>query len=252
MKLDMHVHSCASYDCQNTLSDIVKQSLASGLDGIAVCDHDIPLTAKVIERETEALENKYNIIINPQTDNYTKKPFFIIRGIEISTSAGHILGLFLKKDLPMSDSPIEYIKSCGGVAILAHPFQRRESDEDFCHLPLDGAEAFNSRAAYKNSFANLMAKEYCEKKGIIPSAGSDAHLLCEIGRAYIEMDLVMPTLSQIETAFKNRRHMVCGKCSPATVIAKSQLIKSKKAKNPLKFIKASLLYIKLALRGNKK
>ena len=102
LKLDLHVHSRRSLDGVMTLDEIVSLARARGLDGAAVCDHDLALT--------EAPE--YG-------------GFLLIPGIEVSTQFGHLLGLFLTGPVETRDffEAAEAIHSQGGLAVLAHPFE---------------------------------------------------------------------------------------------------------------------------------
>ena len=72
LKLDLHIHSQRSPDGIMTLDEIVSLAKARGLDGAAVCDHDLALTQA------------------PEYDG-----FLLIPGVEVSTQLGHLLGLFV-------------------------------------------------------------------------------------------------------------------------------------------------------------
>ena len=72
LTLDLHIHSAASHDGRLTLPEIAALAAAAGLDGVAVCDHDVVLT--------EAPED-FGVLIIP--------------GAEFSTEHGHLLGRFL-------------------------------------------------------------------------------------------------------------------------------------------------------------
>jgi predicted metal-dependent phosphoesterase TrpH len=41
MKLDLHIHSSASADGIMEISEIVKAAKERGIDGVAICDHDV-------------------------------------------------------------------------------------------------------------------------------------------------------------------------------------------------------------------
>ena len=72
LKLDLHIHSERSPDGIMPLEEIVSLARARGLDGAAVCDHDLALTGP------------------PRFDD-----FLLIPGVEVSTQLGHLLGLFV-------------------------------------------------------------------------------------------------------------------------------------------------------------
>ena len=80
LKLDMHIHSVRSPDGCMPLSSITARARAAGLNGVAICDHDL------------ALE-----------DAPVSPDFLIIPGIEVSTQYGHLLGLFVTKAVDTHD-----------------------------------------------------------------------------------------------------------------------------------------------------
>lgn len=121
-------------------------------------------------------------------------PFKIIVAEEILTHAGEIMGLFLNEAIPRGLSPqeaISEIRNQGGLVAIPHPFGRSlpwnnnmlTSTEILSQV--DIIETFNSRTPFSNSIAR--ARELANQQGKVTSAGSDAHTLSEIGRAYVEM-----------------------------------------------------------------
>jgi predicted metal-dependent phosphoesterase TrpH len=121
-------------------------------------------------------------------------PFKVIVAEEIATTAGEVMGLFLSEKVTRGLSvqeTISRIRSQGGLVAIPHPFGRSL----FRHASIltsmeilsqvDIIEAFNSRTPFFGSIrrAAILAKE----QGKAASAGSDAHTLGEIGRAYVEM-----------------------------------------------------------------
>ncbi|MEE8620303.1 MAG: PHP domain-containing protein [Dehalococcoidia bacterium] len=173
IKADLHVHTCYSIDCLTPLEQIIQRCLELGINCIAVADHNTV---------TGALELK------------KIAPFKVIVAEEILTPAGEIMGLFLNEAVPRGLSPqetISRIRSQGGLVAIPHPFGRSlpwsnnmlTSTEVLSQV--DIIETFNSRTPFLNSIAR--ARELAREQGKVPSAGSDAHTLGEIGRAYVEM-----------------------------------------------------------------
>jgi predicted metal-dependent phosphoesterase TrpH len=147
-----------------------------GLDGVAVTDHNTIEGALIVRK------------IAPPN-------FVVIVGEEIRTKEGEILGYFLKEEIPAQRSieeTIERTKDQGGLVGIPHPFGSfRKSNIKISALEriierVDFIEVFNSR--------NIFAKD--DKKALIlsqekvlpPLIGSDAHLSCEVGKAYVEID----------------------------------------------------------------
>jgi hypothetical protein len=173
IKADLHVHTCHSVDCLTPLEGIVQHCLATGIDCIAVADHNTIAGALAL-REIA--------------------PFKVIVAEEVLTPVGEIMGLFLSESVPRGLSPqetISRIRRQGGLVAIPHPFGRslpwKTSPLTSAEVvPLvDIIEIFNSRTPLSSSIAR--ARRLAEEWGKAASAGSDAHTVSEIGRAYVEM-----------------------------------------------------------------
>jgi predicted metal-dependent phosphoesterase TrpH len=173
IKADLHIHTCHSTDCRTPLEKIVTRCVELGISCVAVADHNTIAGALKL-REIA--------------------PFRVIVAEEVLTPVGEIMGLFLSEKVAQGLSPqetISRIRSQGGLVAIPHPFGRSL----FWHTnvltsmeilsQVDIIEAFNSRTPFSGSIrrAGMLAKE----QGKAASAGSDAHTLGEIGRAYVEM-----------------------------------------------------------------
>ena len=86
--------------------------------------------------------------------------------------------------------------------MLAHPFQHRKEEGKLVPLVpyLDGMETWNGRANRKNPQANAQAAAFAKDYGLIPTAGSDAHLAQEIGNGTITVEAADRTLPAIRGA----------------------------------------------------
>jgi hypothetical protein len=77
------------------------------------------------------------------------------------------------------------------LVCLPHPFDtlRRlrlvEPELDELAADIDIVEAFNSRSPFQ--LPTLKAQVFADKHGLAKCAGSDAHSIFEIGRAYVEI-----------------------------------------------------------------
>lgn len=171
MKYDLHVHTSYSKKCGYTNpKNAVKAAIKSGLDGIAITDHD------TIKGAIQAKE-------------YSLGFFDVIIGSEITTNRGEIIGLFLSEDIESNkfESVISEIKNQNGLAVVPHPFDALRKSafhpgtEDV--KMLDGIESFNSRCILKKY--NDIAENFANKYNLMKTAGSDAHFLHEIGNAGI-------------------------------------------------------------------
>jgi predicted metal-dependent phosphoesterase TrpH len=155
------------------LEQIVERCLELGINCIAVADHNTIAGALKV-REIA--------------------PFKVIVAEEVLTPVGEIMGLFLSEAVSRGLSPqetISRIRSQGGLVAIPHPFGRSlpwntnplTSTEVLSQV--DIIETFNSRTPFSNS--NDRAWKLAKEQGKAASAGSDAHTVGEIGRAYVEM-----------------------------------------------------------------
>lgn len=109
---DLHIHSTYSNDATTTVRGILRQAADIGLDVICITDHD-QIRGSLEARE---MASKYNMEAIP--------------GVEVSTSEGHLLGLFIEKLPPPGLSMVDTllrIGELGGIAIAPHPFNRLPS-----------------------------------------------------------------------------------------------------------------------------
>jgi anti-anti-sigma factor len=117
----------------------------------------------------------------------------VVIGEEISTTDGHMLGLFLKEAVPPHLSPAETVRAIheqGGLAIAAHPFTHliwfgdlKGIGRQIADLPLDGVEVRNSVPT--EVYANLITAAFnVRHRRHTPVGGSDCHYLPMLGRTY--------------------------------------------------------------------
>lgn len=230
MKADIHVHTSDSACSSMSLVDAVAAALSHDIRVIAVCNHDSTLQ----DTHFGSIEKALSVRINPPAR--CENEFYIIPGIELSTKYGHILGLFVNKDIQIDkNDPLRSIHNVGGLAVLAHPFEqttafeKRELALSELLTKIDLIEAASARANYKNRDANNQALKLAEKYGIRTSAGSDAHFPKELGAAYMEIDDGFQSLDELKDRIRNPLKLHC-KNSKRTYIAKSQFVKNKKKK----------------------
>jgi predicted metal-dependent phosphoesterase TrpH len=188
MKIDLHTHTLCSKDCRNRYDRIIEAVQRSGLDGIAVTDHDEFKGAVELQK---------------------RAPFVVIPGEEIKTNAGEIIGLFLNEWIPPGLDPVETvdrIHAQGGVAYVPHPFDevrgsriRRDALERVTPY-IDMLEVFNARNALPRF--NVRAEAYAQEHGLLAGAGSDTHSYPEYGRAYIDI----PQFSTAQEFLESARH----------------------------------------------
>ena len=183
-------------DCATPLDKIVARCLQAGINCVAIADHGTVTGALKLQEIA---------------------PFKVIVAQEVLTPVGELMGLFLKEGIPAGLSPqetIARIRSQGGLVGIPHPFgrslflplqalrfHRQEQGETIPSgsghsrrtnllsreilSQVDTIEVFNSRTPFLNGSTKIW--ELVNQYGLAPTAGSDAHTLREIGRAYVEM-----------------------------------------------------------------
>jgi len=182
-RFDLHVHSFFSKDAASPPEALIAAARARGLSGIAITDHD-------------TCEAHEYLKAHPPEDD-----FLVVPGVEVSTAEGHLLCLGVTlpclKGAPVKEV-FERVKSCGGLAIPAHPFDQwragiRPAVLDT--LDLEALEVFN--AAVTSRRFNEKALAYAAARSLSQTAGSDAHHSSAVGvsSTAFEMDeLSVPAL----------------------------------------------------------
>ena len=160
-------------DCNTSLEDIISRCLETGINCIAIADHD------AVEGALKMQEIA---------------PFPVIVAEEILTPQGEIIGMFLKEGIPSGlsiEQVISHIRAQGALVNIPHPFdtfrglrldiKRLEELEE----QLDIIEVFNARSPFP--WPSKKARAFAKKYDIPGTAGSDAHSTDEIGSTYVEM-----------------------------------------------------------------
>jgi predicted metal-dependent phosphoesterase TrpH len=172
-KADLHIHSNHSDGLASIpeIMDFVQDK--TDLKVIAITDHNTIEGAQFAKSHEEMYD------------------FEVIVGEEISSTSGHIIGLFLEKPVPPRLSPMETISRIseqGGIAIIPHPFANRAfgpfglqgMGKALNELAFHALEVFNA-SPYLIRANRLAAKFFAGGQGIAATGGSDAHVLQAIG-----------------------------------------------------------------------
>lgn len=177
MKVDYHVHTSYSYDSRSDLRDVVRRAEACGLDMICITDHDT-LDAQ------QAMD-----LLPPSTVQ-------VLLGCEFTTDDGsHVIGIGLHELITERKLPAlaAAIRNQGGLVLLPHLYRRGSGifrDEasrtpEFIEAALadaDLVEVFNGRDTYSH---NQRSRQLVHERNLPCVAGSDAHVLEEIGSVYV-------------------------------------------------------------------
>jgi predicted metal-dependent phosphoesterase TrpH len=179
---DLHIHTAYSVDGTATPQAVLKHAAHhTNLDVIAITDHDEIRGAL----EARELAGQYAIEVVP--------------GIEVSSRDGHILALWVERNIPAGLSAEETIGRIGeqdGLAIGAHPMSRGASSlsDKTIRRVLDtpdlaaiflGIETFNAGLLY-DRMSNRRARLLAQTLPVTQVANSDAHTPWMIGAGRTE------------------------------------------------------------------
>ena len=173
LRLDLHIHTRYSKDSETPIESVVDRCQKSGLGTVAITDHD---------NIRGALEVK------------SVAPFPVIVGEEITSTAGDIIGLFLREEIPGRLTALETaqrIKDQGGLVVAPHPFCRlrptalgRRALEEILPL-IDLIEGYNSHTVFPGD--NARGAAFAERHSLPMVACSDAHAARELGVTFTEV-----------------------------------------------------------------
>ena len=158
---------------------LVKTAIQNRINVLAITDHDTMEGARVAK--------KY--IKKKRIDDFT-----LIKGEEVSTSKGHIIGLGLEENIKPRLSPeetIDKIKQQGGLVMIPHAY---------CHLGIkdlvkkirgvDAIEIYNPYNRLNNGPMRnppRLYKKIANQRGCTKVIGTDAHTLENIGKIYTKI-----------------------------------------------------------------
>lgn len=172
MRVDMHMHTRVSFDCLCDPEAVLAAARSRGIDRICITDHNqIEAAAWLHERHPEA----------------------VIVGEEVKTREGvDVIGLFVRELIPKGTPAVETCEAIhdqGGLVYVPHPFVGGKggggSILSVIERHVDAIEAFNARVHLKRF--NDRAVAWARTRDVPLGAGSDAHTLAEVGRAWAQV-----------------------------------------------------------------
>ena len=201
MKFDLHVHTRFSKDSDADIDAIIFHAKKNGLDGFAVCDHD------VIEGGPFSVQRAAEL----------GSDLVIIPGVEITTSEGHLLVLGIKESIEPGLSPAETIRRArvqDALVILPHPFKITSHGIGYVEgLDVDAVEVLNSR---------------CLTDGLAQVGGSDCHVPEMVGMSYTEIDVQERSLEAVLGAIRQGRVRPGGGKTPKVFVIRQMMANAKK------------------------
>ena len=165
----IHLHTDYSYDSNisvEVLADFIERE---NIGCVAVTDHDTIMGAERLAKTTGAR---------------------VIVGEEVSTSEGHLIGLFLNEHVSPGMSALNTARAIhdqGGVVLVPHPFIRALScglgDTTWRIAPnIDAVEVCNAQNLFPR--ADRLARRFAEKTALPMYVGADSHDRTSIAPCY--------------------------------------------------------------------
>ncbi len=144
---------------------ILKAAKSKGLGAVAIADHN------TFECHAKKMDLNGMVLIPAE---------------EITTSAGHVIGLFLNAHVPKGDffDVADSINAQDGIIVLVHPYRKHKEIESIKDY-VDVVETFNARTSDK---CNKKAADFARKNKLPAIAGTDAHFYFEIGNGTTVLD----------------------------------------------------------------
>lgn len=186
-RIDMHVHSLYSGESLAEPRDIVEAAIEKGLDGIVITEHE-----------------RLSCSLPFETLRKTTPRLVILRGVEVSTDAGHMLVYGVTDEdwkdwganrVSNAQETITRAAELGGVAVPAHPY-KLEGNGPFDFGPsvsvdvrvkglvgLKALEICNGKQLRFPTVCEILGA-YAHSIGLPGTGGSDAHVPDEVGRSY--------------------------------------------------------------------
>lgn len=199
MIIDMHIHTERYSNCGRMSPDaMARAAVAHGMDGVVITEHDV-LWA---EAERQALQARHPALT-------------ILRGIEVSTGAGHALVYGVSREVTgtfryhMSLKKLtRRVHEAGGVVILAHPARYNDRIPGAVYkADLDALEvhSYNIRGYMAHPIEALQAD-----LGLPGIAGTDAHTTEYVGLYATDFAGAIGTEADLVAAIKARAFTLTG------------------------------------------
>ncbi len=191
LRVDLHLHSHFSHDGKSSLQQLIERAHASGLDRIALTDHNTVEGALALARIA---------------------PELTIAGEEIKTLEGEVIGLFITSRVSPFLAPeeaMDLIHGMGGLTYLPHPLDHHRAHfrpERVVELAtrVDIIETYNP---WCDAAANQAAARLAEDLNKVSATGSDSHSADELGRSWMEMEVYSGVEDFLEK-LRYARHVV--------------------------------------------
>ena len=153
----------------------------------------------------------------------------VIRGIEVKSDKGDIIGLNINEKIPEGlsvEETIKRIKDQNGFVVIPHPFfkyYRFKGDLNNILKDIDAVEVVNASILKE---ANREALSFVKKTGIPFTVGSDAHTPCFVGKVYLEIPGKNLSIDEILIAIKSKKGKIGGRSINFFEMIKDRVIRN--------------------------
>lgn len=186
--VDLHTHEDLFSPCSEmSLEEAVDAARACGLHGICITDHG----SMEIKKEEEHFLRECDF------------PVFI--GVEMTTREGDIVAFGLEslpQGTPTAQAFVDFVNASNGFCFAAHPYGANRwglGDDIFTLRGLHGVEVANYANRHED---NAKALRACERLGLVPVGGSDAHTAKYVGRYATWLPEAAATVHELVTILK--------------------------------------------------
>jgi predicted metal-dependent phosphoesterase TrpH len=150
-------------------------AMKAGLGGLAVVDHNTPIGAVRTAKLVSSDRKRYG-------------DFTVVRGVEVSTSDGHLIGLGVTESPPPGRGAVEtagMLRDLGGIVVVPHFGRYISGITDAAlveRMRPDGMEVLNRKSRRGQ---NRKAESLARRLGCGRTAGSDSHSMQLLGGAFV-------------------------------------------------------------------
>lgn len=202
VRAEIHCHSNADltrlsyapflYGSVQSVEDIIKRCLDNNIKILSITDHN-------------SLSGYYRAKEIIEQDNLD---IILVPGTEIESKDGDILAYGVEKPIPKYLSvkkTVAEIHKQGGFAIAAHPYIFFSLRDKVYNFSFDAIEVYNPQLP---KLFIRKAAESAYKLSLPATAGSDAHLVEELGKGSMYFSKDIKTAKDVITAIKNKHFYI--------------------------------------------
>lgn len=195
MRVDLHLHTKENSDGKAPAAEMIRAGIERGLDGLVITDHHYMLT----RAERNALQQQF-----PDCR--------IFRGAEVSVGVDDVLVIGGSAEQVPDVTP-ETVSDLGAYArdteaftALAHPFWRGPELhfdlDDFCPEGIEVA----SMNVDSGRFERIL--DIARERGMVPTAGTDAHNPREVAMFHVVLDERAETDEELVLALRSGSYCI--------------------------------------------